>query len=488
MRLLRSVYAKNFMAVVLLFCLSFAILGAAFGAMSYSFIIRERAESMEEAGKTAGVMLRSYSQQVGGGYTGINTRAMLSLVSQMAGYHMIITDGEGAILNCSDRELSCGHASLSVPPSVISAVNRQDKFQGVTDLDGVYGQPRFVVGLAIPASPTQAYIFVSDDAGRMGGVWKSFAEIFLVAAAVVVILSFITAYVVVRKMSRPIKEMSDAARSYSQGDFTPRVHTEGRQDEVGELAESFNVMADSLERSERSRRDLIANVSHELKTPMTTISGFADGILDGTIPPEKEREYLAVISSETKRLSRLVRGMLDMSQLQSKTPLELQSRSFDLLEVVCQSLLSMEAKITSRNLDVETVLPEEPIYTAGDSDAITQVVHNLLDNAAKFAEPGTSLVLKLWREEGKAYVSVANRGETIPREELPLIFERFHKTDRSRSQDRDGVGLGLYIVKTILDSHGGDIFVTSRDGLTTFTFSLKLAKNRPAPERPPQKS
>ena len=483
MRYLRSVYFKNFAAVMVLFCLSFAILGAAFAGMSYSFIIKERSQGMLDSAGTAGVMLRSYAQQWDTGYDGIDMRSMLTLTADIAGYHMLITDGHGQIVNCSDREVTCGHTSLSVPAAAVSAINTHGKFQGVTDLGGVFSAPRFVVGAAIPAGPSQAYIFVSDSAGRMGGIWRSFARIFLAAAAIVVVLSFITAYWVVRKMSRPIKEMSDAARSYSQGDFSPRVHTEGRQDEVGELAEAFNVMADSLERSEQSRRDLIANVSHELKTPMTTIAGFADGILDGTIPPEKEREYLEVVSAETKRLSRLVRGMLDMSQLQSVTPMELSSRSFDLLEVCCQSLLSLESKITSRNLDVETVLPEEPIYAVGDGDAITQVVHNLLDNAAKFADPGSVLTLKLWREDGKAYVSVSNRGETIPKEELPLIFERFHKTDRSRSQDRDGVGLGLYIVKTILDSHRGNIFVTSRDGLTTFIFCLRLAKQKPLPER-----
>ncbi len=488
MRHLRSVYVKNLIAVMLIFCLSFAILGAAFAGMSYSFIVREQSQSMVDSAGTAGVMIRSYARMdsLDQGYEGINMRAVLALTADIAGYHMIVTDGEGRVVNCSDRSLDCGHGGLSVPPEAVSAINRQGKYQAVTDLGGVFARPRFVVGVEIPAGPSQAYIFVSDSAGRMSGIWRSFARIFLAAAAVVVVLSFAMAFVVVRKMSRPIKEMSDAARSYSRGDFTPRVHSAGN-DEVGDLAEAFNVMADSLERSEQGRRDLIANVSHELKTPMTTISGFADGILDGTIPPEKEKEYLAVISSETKRLSRLVRGMLDMTQLQSVTPMELSNRSFDLLEVVCQSLLSLETKITSRGLDVETVLPEEPIYAVGDSDAITQVVHNLLDNAAKFAEPGTSLVLKLWREEGKAYVSVANRGETIPKEELPLIFERFHKTDRSRSQDRDGVGLGLYIVKTILDSHGGNIFVTSRDGLTTFTFCLKLAKPRQFSEKNGQK-
>ena len=211
---------------------------------------------------------------------------------------------------------------------------------------------------------------------------------------------------------------------------------------------------------------------------MTTIAGFVDGILDGTIPKEKEMEYIAVISSETHRLSRLVRGMLDMSQLQNIDPKELDRKSFDILEVICQTLLSLEQKINNRNLDVDAQLPEEPIQVVGDRDAITQVVYNLIDNAAKFATEGTAIVVSLWKEEGRAFVSVENKGETISKEELPLIFDRFHKTDRSRSMDREGVGLGLYIAKTILDSHGDDIYVTSRDGVTTFVFNLKLVGDK----------
>ncbi len=478
---LRGIFVKNFITVALLFCLSFVILGAAFAGMSYSFVRRERAQAMLESAGTAGVVLRSFAQQWQTDYDDINMRGALSWISSMAGYHIMVTDGQGSILNCSDAEANCPHYGMSVPAGVVSAVNREGSYQAITTLGGAFDAPRFVVGIPLPAGSRPGYLFVSDEAGRISGVWLSFARIFLAAALAVVALSFAVAFFVVRKLSRPIKEMSDAARSYSRGDFTPRVHTDGN-DEVAQLAEAFNVMADSLERSERGRREFIANVSHELKTPMTTISGFVDGIIDGAVPPEREREYLQIISSETKRLSRLIRGMLDMSQLQSLTPMELSSRSFNLTEVICQSLISLEQKITDRGLDVDTALPEEPIFAVGDGDAITQVVHNLLDNAAKFSAPGTVITVKLWREEGRAYVSVANRGDTIPKEELPLIFERFHKTDRSRSQDRDGVGLGLYIVKTILDSHGGNIYVTSRDGLTTFSFDLKLAK--PRPEKP----
>ncbi len=474
---LKDVYVKNFITVVLLFCLSFLILGTAFAGMSYSFILRERTETMMETARTAGMMLRAYAQQGQTDYQDSSMWGAVVWVASMTGYHMIITDEQGRIVTCSDTEPDCPHIGKSVPVSAVASINRSGEYKAVSALGEVFDSRRFVVGIALPAGPRPGYLFVSDWAGRVRGMWLSFARIFLMAALAAVLLSVFMAYFAVRKLSRPIKEMSDAARSYARGDFTPRVHPQGH-DEVAELAESFNVMADSLERSERSRRDLIANVSHELKTPMTTISGFADGIIDGTVPPEREREYLQIISSETKRLSRLVRGMLDMSQLQSVTPMELSSRSFDLLEVVCQSLLSLETKITARKLDVDTVLPEEPIYVVGDEDAITQVVHNLLDNAAKFAYEGTVLTVRLWREEGRAYVSVSNRGDTIPKEELPLIFERFHKTDKSRSQDRDGVGLGLYIVKTILDSHGGSIYVTSREGLTTFSFDLKIAKNK----------
>ncbi len=473
---LRGVYMKSYISVVLLVSLSLFILGAAFAGMSYSFIARERTEDMLATARTSGGILRAYAQQDDYGLGSINIRAVLSWVSSMSGCQLLVTDAQGVVVNCSDRDTNCPHMGMVVPASAVAAVNRYGSFKGQSNLGGVLDARSFVAGVALPAGPNQGCVFISDHAGRMRGTWGSLAEIFIFAAVAVIILALFISYLVTKKLTRPIKEMSDAARSYSRGDFTPRVRDVDGGDELSELAESFNAMADSLERSERSRRDLIANVSHELKTPMTTIAGFADGLIDGTIPREREDEYLKVISSETKRLSRLVRGMLDMSQLQSVTPMELASRSFNLLEVVCQSLLSLEQKITSRGLDVDAVLPEEPVYVTGDGDAIAQVVHNLLDNAAKFADPGTNITLKLWREEGRAYVSVANRGETISKDELPLIFERFHKTDRSRSQDRDGVGLGLYIVKTILDSHGSHIYVSSREGLTTFVFDLKLAK------------
>ena len=234
-------------------------------------------------------------------------------------------------------------------------------------------------------------------------------------------------------------------------------------------------MASSLQKSEYQRQEFVANVSHELKTPMTTISGYVDGILDGTIPADRHRHYLQIVSDETKRLSRLVRSMLDISQLQSQEGIpEEKKMHFDLSECAGSVLITFEKKINDKHLDVNVEMPEHPVFTIANRDYITQVIYNLLDNAVKFCPEGKQLGLKIQEGSSKVYVSVSNEGDTIPPEELPLVFDRFHKLDKSRSQNRDGWGLGLYIVKTIICSHGENIRVTSRDGKTEFTFTLPL--------------
>ena len=207
---------------------------------------------------------------------------------------------------------------------------------------------------------------------------------------------------------------------------------------------------------------------------MTTIGGYVDGILDGTIPKEKERQYLTIVSDEVKRLSRLVRSMLDISKLQDQQsiPAERMTR-FDIGELAGQVLLTFEQKITQKNLDVQVNFPEYPAYAMADRDSINQVIYNLVDNAVKFVDDGGILGLEIREGGGKLYISVSNTGNTIPPEELPLVFDRFHKIDKSRSRNSSGWGLGLYIVKVLVNYHGENISVESRDGKTSFTFTLK---------------
>ena len=238
-------------------------------------------------------------------------------------------------------------------------------------------------------------------------------------------------------------------------------------------------MADSLDKNEQMRASFIANVSHDLKTPMTTISGFVDGILDGTIPPELQPHYLQLVSDETRRLSRLVNTLLDLAKFESDE-VELKMGPFDLCETVRQVLISFEKNIGDKGLSLDLSMGDETIMARGDADAIHRVVYNIVDNAVKFVPQGGELRIELDKKDRQAVCSICNSGEGVPAADLPHLFDRFYKTDKSRSLDRRGSGLGLYIAKTIIDRHGGSIKADSVPGEScTITFTLPLYQQRP---------
>jgi signal transduction histidine kinase len=468
----KSIYIKNFLSTAGIVLLSFLVLGSMFFVWSYQIVQREKQEVMSS---TAGEVVK-YLSALSNSFT-VDANWLKFTVtgySSMSGFDILITDEAGTVISCSDQRPVCEHLFKTVPKEILTQIRTTGSISKNTDLDGVYGEIRYVTG--VPMKSTQGgYIFLSDYSDSIIEIWRKSAGVYLLASAIVLLLTFILSFITTKNQAKPINDMALAAERFARGDFSVRVEDKSRIDEIGQLTDAFNSMADSIERSENLRRDFIANVSHELKSPMTVISGFSDGLLDGTIPPETERKYLEVISSETKRLSRLVSNMLDMSRIQSTLPDTHLLGKFDIAEVIRLSLLSLSGKIEAKNLDVEAQLPEEAVITRGSKDAITQVVHNLIDNAVKFADNGSTLRLSLWKQGTKATVSVENSGGTIPAEEMPLIFDRFHKADRSRSENREGVGLGLYIVKTILNNHNEDIYVTSGFGVTKFTFTLTLA-------------
>jgi len=397
------------------------------------------------------------------------------MTSGVTGFDLLVTNADGVVASCSERNRT--NIGRHVPEYMLDSIEQGEITVTMSTLGGIYAESRHVTGLPLAMGDngqirTFGYLFVTSDLSAFRQEWRDYLSAFILIAISVMILAFIITLVATKKLTEPLNEMACAAQRFARGEFEVRVKEQGRKDEIGQLSEAFNAMADTLESSENLRRDFIGNLSHELKTPLTVVSGFAEGLLDGTIPQKDEERYLSVIYSETRRLSRLVRSMLEISTLQSTEADDVLESSFDVTEVVRLALLSFDGKIEEKQLDVEAELPEEAIMTCGDSDSITQVIYNLIDNAIKFSKPGGMLSLELWEQDLKVYVSVTNSGETIPTKELPFIFERFHKTDKSRSANRDGGGLGLYIVKMILDNHKEDIFVTSAGGLTRFIFSL----------------
>ena len=403
----------------------------------------------------------------------------LDLTSRVSDVDALICDEEGRIILCSDSPTGCFHQSYSLADSYIRTIRENKHVSNVSVLNHVYEEARYLSARPIYSNATGevvGYVIISkpiSQASRMA-TWVS--NFFLIGIASVTVLSVLMMLFISSRKDNPLRLMARTARAFGHGDLDARVRLKGHHPpDMEDLALAFNNMASSLQKSEYSRQEFVANVSHELKTPMTTIGGYIDGILDGTIPPEKSRQYMRIVSEETKRLSRLVRSMLDISQLQGEggIPQEKMSR-FDMEECAGQMLITFEQKILSKDINVEVDMPEYPVYTVANRDYISQVIYNLLDNAVKFCPPQGTLSLKIRTDDNKIYLSIGNDGETIPPEELSLLFDRFHKIDKSRTENRDGWGLGLYIVKTIIGLHGEDISVTSINGVTTFTFTLPL--------------
>ncbi|MCC8023463.1 MAG: HAMP domain-containing histidine kinase, partial [Clostridiales bacterium] len=296
-------------------------------------------------------------------------------------------------------------------------------------------------------------------------------QMFLLSAIAACLLAFVGAYFLSYRMLRPLHQMSKAVKQFSEGDFSYRVQVQGN-DELSDLAQGFNEMALALATLEGSRRSFVANVSHELKTPMTTISGFIDGILDGTIPQEKQSYYLGIVSDEVKRLSRLVVAMLNMSKIETGD-FQVKKREYDISEQIFRVLLTFEQKINEKNLEIVGMDQLSSVMVNADADIIYQVIYNLVDNAVKFTNVDGYISLSAVQEETRVVVRIKNSGAGIAPEELPKIFERFYKVDRSRSLDVKGSGLGLYLVKNMIELHGGQITVFSTENESTeFVFWL----------------
>ena len=474
-----GLYWRQMAVTVGMVALTLVLMGVSFFSLSYNYARGQRTDELLVRAQAVSKLSVRYLET--GRYLSMEElqedeqfRQLAATAAVISEMDILVCDTDGHVLLSTDETMA--GQSINIPQSVMEKVLSDGTWSGRSRLDQIYQNKQFIGGVAVvnPTSgKTLGAVFTVSTSASIDDLWRAFAGLLLMTAFVVLMISFMASSITTMRQIKPIREMAQATRQYAEGDFDIRMNDYGREDEIGELAASFNNMAESLQQTERQRREFIANISHELKTPMTTIAGYTDGILDGTIPPENEKQYLQIISDESRRLSRLVRRMLDVSQLQAMDPLR-GGNHFDICESMRRVLISMEKKINDRHLDVDADIPDEPILVLGDNDMITQVIYNLLENAAKFAREGSTLYLGVAMMDGKARVTVRNIGDTIPAEELPLLFERFHKSDKSRSEDKDGYGLGLYIVKTILQQHKEEINVTSENGVTTFTFSLRV--------------
>ena len=474
---MRTTFSRTFFPAALLLLSALLFVGTAFQMLVKDYLTDQTLSSLENDGTAISSLASAYYTE--GSLSGRDFYVNLSIATQVSDADAVIFDASGTLLLCSDAPFHCEHQGWVLNREFIDRVFQDGIVRSTRLQTDLYEDIRYMVSIPITdahSGENVGMVMVSTSTNATNAILKRLSDIYLVVSLLVVAIAVIIMSVFARRQSTPLRKMANAASAFGHGDFSARVQvSESYTQEIEELSIAFNNMASSIEKGEYQRREFVANVSHELKTPMTTIGGYIDGILDGTIPKEKSRHYMRIVSDEIKRLSRLVRSMLDVSQLQDQGGIPEEKKSqFDLCECAGQVLITFEQKILQKELEVDVRMPEHSLFTLANADYITQVIYNLIDNAVKFCPQGGRLGLSLTESGEKIYVSISNDGETIPPQELPLLFDRFHKLDKSRSENRDGWGLGLYIVKTIICSHGEDISVTSRGGVTTFTFTLPL--------------
>ena len=448
--------------IVSFFLLSFLLLIAISGywQSEKQDLLRKNAESVARIAADSVITVNRNEYQVDGVRMQTFTLAFAEnidadiFVTKLNGQILLAAYGSGGSVDSTKR------VSSAIMQKALSG-----RYTGQGTMDGFYSQPYYIVGVPISVTAPEGgdtqigAVFAAYNVRSFNAFRLDVLRMIIFGAMAAFVVAFCVVWLFSYRLVQPLRNMAAAARCFGEGNFSVRVPVTS-QDEIGQLSVAFNNMADSLASVEHVRRDFIANVSHELKTPMTTIAGFIDGILDGTIAPEQQSQYLRIVSQEVKRLSRLVRTMLDLSRIDSGE-LTLRPARFDLTNIVLSVLISFEKAIEDKKLEVRGLESAESLFVDGDPDMIHQVVYNLVDNAVKFTNEGGYIEIGLHEGPDRTTVSVENSGEGISPDELPLVFERFYKTDKSRSQDKNGMGLGLYIVKTIIRLHGGEITAES---------------------------
>lgn len=408
------------------------------------------------------------------------------LASKLSGATLLVADADGHILyHTGDVQLLGDTLSAGVRQRLDEGAQPGGRLslRRLSDLDGLLERHYYVAGSHGPAGQ-DGYVLALTDAGRFSGYLSDLLFAFFWASVLMLLVSGAMALATSQRISAPLTQISQAADRFGRGDFSARISVEkSGNDEVAQLAQNFNTMAANLETIDRSRQSFVGNIAHELRTPMTSIKGFVDGMLDGVIPPEQYPRYLGLVSEEVARLTRLIQSMLDISKLEAGE-YQVNAKNYDIWETLGAVLMTNEQRLVDGRIGVGGYVPQRTLVYA-DSDLIYQVVYNIVDNAIKFTPPGGRIDLSVTTQRDRVYVGVRNTGEGVPADQLPHLFERFYKGDKSRGLHAGGAGLGMHISKVLVGVNGGSIRVDSDSASwTEFTFDLPQGRPElPAPRK-----
>ena len=398
-------------------------------------------------------------------------RESVALIGQTTSAQVLFTDAAGQLTLCSEGP-GCRHEGEILPEGLRRQIAQQGDYFEVSDLAGAFPSKYYVAARPLLGAEGEVagFVVAASSAAGMATFLGDMFSSFILSAGLMLLVSSVLSVLLTGRLTGPLRRIAEAARRFGGGDFSVRVPVDG-DDEVAQLAVTFNNMAANLEAIDTSRSSFMGNIAHELRTPMTSVKGFIDGMLDGTIPPQMHQHYLNLVSQEVGRLARLVQNMLDITKLEAGE-YQVKAQSYDIWETITNVVFGAEKRIEAGKVAIQGLAPARTLVYA-DPDLVYQVVFNLVDNALKFTPEGGAVRFGVQKSGQQVVITVRNTGEGISEDTLPFVFDRFYKADQSRGLNPGGSGLGLHICKVLVGISGGKIWAESKQGeWCQFTFTL----------------
>ena len=469
-----SLYWRQFVVTAGMVLLTMALLGVSFYALSYNYTVSEKRQEMRDRADLVAQLSVDYLTAGDDAERDQEEalRTLAGVASRMTEVIFLICTADGQVLLTTDSDLA--GQSVTVPAEITEKiVSGGGLYEGRSTV-GVYEKKQFVVGVPMrdETGALLGMVLAVMNSANFMEMWRSFIALFFMTSAIILVISFVASFVTSMRQIQPITEMVKATRAYADGNFDVRMQeTEDAGGEIGELAAAFNAMADSLQETERQRRDFIANVSHELKTPLQGIIGSAELLENGMVQPEDVPRFVGHIRAEAQRLVALVNDIIGLSRLDEGD--EMPSEPVELLALCRETAAALESAAAQRQVSLSVTGQE--VTVPGVRRLLSEVLTNLCDNAVKYNVPGGSVAVTVTANEDNAAVTVSDTGIGIPADQQSRVFERFYRVDKSHSKASGGTGLGLSIVKHAVAYHHGTVSLTSREGEgTTVTVTLPL--------------
>ena len=460
----RSLYSKFVLGYLIFGLLGFITIATFSSRITRDFLIRDHSEALYDE---ANAIAASCSQMYEGKHQDLTAfSAQLKSLGAYLRTNLGVADNQGSIFMDS-RD---GGRSQTVIPNFDPTASGSRSYT-IGNYYGLFDEDVLTVSAPVTGNyTTYGYVIIHLPLNQISQSQRGILDILYITSAAVFGLSMIILLVFTQTVYLPLRKITVGAKEYAAGHLDYRIQV-NTHDEMGYLADTLNYMSDELNKMEEYQKNFIANVSHDFRSPLTSIKGYLEAVLDGTIPPDMYEKYLSRVISETERLHKLTESMLTLNSLDAKGYLP--RTNFDINRVIKDTAASFEGTCGQKNISFDLTFSDTIQMVYADMGKIQQVLYNLIDNAIKFSHNDSMIYIQAAGQYEKVFVSVKDTGIGIPKDSLKKIWERFYKTDLSRGKDKKGTGLGLSIVKEILQAHGENIDVISTEGVgTEFIFSL----------------